>query len=351
MNERKAKSAPAQSERRKPKDKKVTTIKEIHAWVHKGNNDQGNRRTARNTGLLTENVTEERMLFAKQLELGRERYKFLANHAYEKQKFIERQRRKEKRMQSSIVAPGKDLTRKRSLTVRIPQVDELSQTSADSNEHIPKIDLKKMPSAGDIEHTKVSVEEMYLPKAVEEVHLPKTVTVTPRRPKSITKGIYLDSSKTANTKSLNLVCNSTEKFPSVISGRNEINSVPQTPKSVTSGPQTSPAIATTVDVRCLATNVSFADQLSLSWVKRRRNNRRIRYGEKFPSSVDDPRYVALSESLIPLEVDTQRLDDVSDIIKKHEILRRDSKTFKSVKSKVNHQKFLAFLLEKGLTIA
>lgn len=123
MTERISKSAPAHTARLKQKDKKITTIKEINAWVHKGNSDQSNRRTARNTGLLTENVTEERMLFAKQVELGRERYKFLANHTCEKHKFIERQRRKQKRLYTSMIGPGKDLLfRKRSLTVYIPQV-------------------------------------------------------------------------------------------------------------------------------------------------------------------------------------------------------------------------------------
>ena len=340
MNERKSKSAPAQSGRSKQKDKKVTTIKEINAWVHKGNSDQGNRRTARNTGLLTENVTEERMLFAKQLELGRERYKFLASHAYEKHKFIERQKRKQKRMSASAVT--KEIARRRSLTIRIPQVDELSQTSEGSNDNIPKLDNQNVPVIGDSEQSVVTVQD---------IHLPKTVTINSNRPKSVTKGVYLDSSKSGNRKQLNLVTNSPDKLPAVVNVKYDINTIIDTPKSTARGPQTAPAIATTVDVKSLANTVQFADQMSSKWTKKRRNSTRIRYGERFPSSVDDPRYVALTETLVPLELRSKRLDDVSDIIKRHEILRRDSKTFKNAKTKVNHQKFLAFLLEKGLTIA
>lgn len=339
MSERKAKSAPAKGRRVKPKDKKVTTIKEINAWVHRGNSDQGNRKTARNTGLLTENVTEERLLFNKQLELGRERYKFLANHAYEKQKFLERQKRKQKRLNSSAMSE-KESARKHSLTVRIPQVDELSNSSGE-------YDVFE-----DANGRKMSTEEKE--RVMDELHLPQAVT--PRRSKTAYRGIYLDSSRTANSKAGGLA----EKLPAV-SVKTEIDSVPMTPKTnvyeiphdsvdgakptMVSCQPITPAVVTSVDMKTLASNLQ-----SVENVRRRHKNRRIRYGEKFPSSVDDPRYLALEESLIPLEMESDKLDDVSDIIKKHDILRRESKSFKAFNSKYSHQKFLAFLLQKELSI-
>lgn len=79
------KSAPAGRRNSKAKADKSSSMKEISQWINKGNNDQIQRKVARNVSSLTENVTEERMLYARQLELGRERYKFLSNHEYEKQ--------------------------------------------------------------------------------------------------------------------------------------------------------------------------------------------------------------------------------------------------------------------------
>ena len=350
MNERNAKSAPTPGGRAKPKDKKVTTIRDIHSWVHKGNSDQGSRKTARNTGLLTENVTEERLLFNRQLELGRERYKFLANHAYEKQKFIERQKRKNKRRNSTIFAAGTDLPRRRSLTIRIPQMDELSQSSAE-NENFDAVDGRKVVIE---EREKLARDEVYLPK-----------TAPSQRPTSSNKGVYLDSSRSANAKLSNVV----ERLPAV-TVKYEVDYVPQAPRVafhdrsntptlaemgktiVNNNTQhISPAIVSTVDMKALATNLKSANEATLLWTGKRRNSRRIiRYGETFPSSVDDPRYVALQETLVPLELESKRLDDVSDIIKRHEILQRESKSFKALNSKFSHQKFLAFLLKKELTI-
>ena len=337
MTERISKSAPANTARLKQKDKKITTIKEINAWVHKGNSDQSNRRTARNTGLLTENVTEERMLFAKQVELGRERYKFLTNHAYEKHKFIERQRRKQKRLYTSMIGPGKDLLfKKRSLTVHIPQVEEFSQSSGENDD-----DQNKDSKEGTDKAT----------TSKDEVHLPNAFVTTPRRPKSMNRGIYLDSSKMANTR--------VEKLP-LVSVKHDAETGPQTPKTrfvekpntpvndrqgtPVTGRQAS--IANAVDMQNLATN------LSLKWARKRKSiyARNKTYGEKFASSIDDPRYVALQESLIPLEQESRKLDDVSDIVRKHEILRRESKTLNSHNAKYNQQKFLAFLLQKELAI-
>ena len=356
ITNRNTKSAPTPSGRGKPKDKKVTTIRDIHSWVHKGNGDQANRKTARNTGLLTENVTEERLLFNRQLELGRERYKFLANHAYEKHKFIERQKRKNKRRNSTVLPPGTDLLRRRSLTIRIPQMDELSQSSGD-------IELCDAVDGGrlvleDIENNTST--------ARDEVTLPKTVQAVSRRPTSSKQGFYINSSKAANAK----VSRVAERLPAV-TVKYDVDSAPQLPKVAfndqmdtqivtdipgkstmnNNGQHISPAIVSNVDMKALATNLKTTNETTVLWTGNRRNSRKsIQYGTKFPSSVNDPRYVALHETLVPLEVHTKKLDDVSDIIKRHKILQIESKSFKSLNSKFSHQKFLAFLLQKELTI-
>lgn len=74
--------------------KQTNATKEIEAWIQKDNEYGPAHDVQRVSGKLSDNVTEERLLHAKLLELGKERYKFLVQNTYEKQMFLERQKRK-----------------------------------------------------------------------------------------------------------------------------------------------------------------------------------------------------------------------------------------------------------------
>ncbi|XP_059166118.1 uncharacterized protein LOC131948551 [Physella acuta] len=71
---------------------RTSAMKEIQAWVRKDTNFTPDM--VRASGLMSENVTEERMLKSKLLELSKERYKFIMQNKYEQMVFQERQRRK-----------------------------------------------------------------------------------------------------------------------------------------------------------------------------------------------------------------------------------------------------------------
>ncbi|CAH1794708.1 unnamed protein product [Owenia fusiformis] len=72
---------------------KSDSAKEIEAWIL---GEYGGKRNdmARVSGQLTDNVTEERMLSSKLMELSKERYKFISQSEYEKKVFVDRQQRK-----------------------------------------------------------------------------------------------------------------------------------------------------------------------------------------------------------------------------------------------------------------
>lgn len=74
--------------------KRTNAIKEIEAWIQNDNEHGMAHDVQRVSGKLSDNVTEQRLLRAKLLDLGKERYKFLVQSTYEKQMFIERQKKK-----------------------------------------------------------------------------------------------------------------------------------------------------------------------------------------------------------------------------------------------------------------
>ena len=91
----KPKSAPARQTKMRFKwfSSKTNSLKEIDAWANGGDyrSPPLSHSTARVTGQLTDNVTEERMLQAKIRELSKERYKFIAQKDYDKKLFLEKQ--------------------------------------------------------------------------------------------------------------------------------------------------------------------------------------------------------------------------------------------------------------------
>nr|KAG5707673.1 hypothetical protein BaRGS_003248 [Batillaria attramentaria] len=90
----KPKSAPPRIVQSKFVKNKTNAMKEIEAWVKKDDDPLSSHEASRMSGQLTDNVTEERMLRSKLWELSKERYKFLAQNAYEKKMFQDRIQRK-----------------------------------------------------------------------------------------------------------------------------------------------------------------------------------------------------------------------------------------------------------------
>ncbi|XP_064630174.1 uncharacterized protein LOC135489031 [Lineus longissimus] len=86
--------ADSDSPRGKSKVLKPKSIasKEIESWAK----SKTDRRIdfARQSGQLSDNVTEQRMLQSKIMELSKERYKFMSQNAYERKVFLDRQQRK-----------------------------------------------------------------------------------------------------------------------------------------------------------------------------------------------------------------------------------------------------------------
>ncbi|XP_076458647.1 uncharacterized protein LOC143292344 [Babylonia areolata] len=103
----KPKSAPGRMAQSKLAKNRTNATKEMEAWARK-TDDVGTSQCSRMSGQLTDNVTEERMLRAKLWELSKERYKFLAQNAYEQKVFTDRMQRKSSQLlrRASSAAPS-----------------------------------------------------------------------------------------------------------------------------------------------------------------------------------------------------------------------------------------------------
>ena len=84
----------------------VSTLKEIESWARQG--QSASLDLSRHSGQLAENVTEERMLYGKLMELSKERYKFLSQNQYERKSFLDRQRQKSAALRNVLLDVGVD---------------------------------------------------------------------------------------------------------------------------------------------------------------------------------------------------------------------------------------------------
>lgn len=80
-------------EKMKFKRGRSDAAKEIERWAHIGS-EYMKTGSMRNAGQLSFNVTEQRLLESKVLDLSRARYRFKSQNQYDKYMFLERQRRK-----------------------------------------------------------------------------------------------------------------------------------------------------------------------------------------------------------------------------------------------------------------
>ena len=416
MSDRKdmSKSAPANGRRESTTEiKKSSTIKDINNWINKDNSDPLKRSTARHVSQLTENVTEERMLYARQLELGRERYKFLVSHEYEKQKFVERQTGKEKMMKKYMASARKIIEKaynerpnKKTLTVRIPQVEYMSQSSTpvqedqaerldsrtskastrslkkgtDCGTGMPRLESRpgsRLVGKSDTERSKsrtrgrVSVvQTQRTPKEITFVDYSrpdsratvKNVKDTPKVSKPCNEltgmeanGVYLNTSANEQEDDETEKRDRDGRLPLVVSHCNRRNFNNERNVSRLSARSRSSTCnkhnKQTFDTRPVCdklsrTLASLTEPITPMWNKKKE----YKFGEKFGSSITDPRYVALQNTLQPADLPLPTTAEIKDIISKNYVLRTSSRCESAANAKFTHAKFIALILQKELSV-
>lgn len=377
-----SKSAPAARRRNSStKNDKSSTIKEINKWINKGNSDHFSRTCSRGVSTLTENVTEERMLYSRQLELGRERYKFLANHEYEKQKFVERQQIKEKMMNQFMASARKVIEKayaekpKRILTIRIPQMEDSSARSSPVAEdqavsraesRLSRVSSKvgqKRDVATEAPQTESKTSRNSSHKTPQDKNgnrnikssskrqevydseflKYKTVDIEAEKTSGTSRAVYFDTSNLASNGHQPEGIKTGSRLPSVLvnqrSARNRKSAVRERSRS------TSPSKS----VRYAVTNEGLKKSLIHSepstpkWTKSPHGLGK--FGEKFDTSVNDPRYVALTNTLMRVGDMKRPQRGVKEIIEKNEVFKYVSKSEDAAHAKQMHAKFIALLLE------
>ena len=106
----------AQSHKLKFLRTRSNAVKEIEEWAKQGRaNTHSDVAIGRNSGTqLSDNVTEERMLQARLMELSKERYKFIHQMSYEKKMFLDRQQRKSAALKDKLKNVSLDNSRYKS---------------------------------------------------------------------------------------------------------------------------------------------------------------------------------------------------------------------------------------------
>ncbi|KAH3861899.1 uncharacterized protein LOC127866088 [Dreissena polymorpha] len=390
-----AKSAPVRRLSRQAQGKKNNSVKEIQQWIAKDGGGDQTMRGARNVSQLTENVTEERMLYARKLELGRERSKFLSLHEYEKQKFVERQSTKDKMMKKYMDSARKVIEKahsRRTLTVHIPQVEYYSLTSTPvGDENTPRLESpvsakynissnRRMKSCPQLRsnpriHTAKSNTEAtrgVVSSQGEAFSVPvndslKSVSLYsvdgPSRPSStltkhavnatnsLTKialtnrACYVNTSHGTNEENLRVSAKAdVGRLPLTPSGRPKtiINDIGQAGTLQRGQRSSSP----TKSVKLLSVREDTKPTLTAPGTPQQ--SRDANTMERASSSVTDPRYLALETTLIPAVPLKKKPPPVVDIIAKNAVLKMRSKCESAASAKQMHTKFIALLLEKEL---
>lgn len=393
-----SKSAPVFGRRNQTRKDKSSTMKEINCWINKGSTDQLPRKGARNVSTITENVTEERMLYSRQLELGRERYKFLVNHAYEKQKFVEKQQQKEKMMKQFMSSARKVIDKthavrpKRTLTVRIPQVEQVvgsicPPSSPARDDHNPWMESRTSRASSKTEKRKIawtdasrrdsrtsrasSVLNKYSRKTPSQSSADneprgyrefttaskqgggsdrsKTnkqyVDIKMDKPRMPDRGFYVNTSNTSmkcqqhNSRNIK----EDDKFPSVqMSNKQQVQDNNDRKSSLHDrSKSTSPAKS----VRYMEPRPAImqSELTTPKWAQPTHGLKR--YGEKFDTSIEDPRYLALTQTLMRINDLNQSSTGVKEIIEKNSVLRYGSKNEDAAHAKHMHTKFIALILQ------
>ena len=299
MHPRPVKSAPS-----KIPSKRSHAQKDIEDWVLSGTDMT--REITRHAGQLAENVTEERLLRTKLMELGKERFKSLAKHHYEKQAFAEKQKRK-----------FAVLRKKRIVS------QSLNDMNKSSYAHSILTTKSEKPS------------EYYFQK--NYTLRPKTVQFEPDMANENTNG-YI--SMGLETERPNTVPNGSgdsegEQFD------NFATSTPMDAYNQWSRPSTA-----TTSIRLSRSLGSAGSESSKSWVK---TEKVCRYGSRFPGLTNEPRYAKLEESLS--DTYTSKLkEDVKTIVSGIESLHTPGKTGSKEAKQRLEGKIKEFMKEAGIVL-
>ena len=291
MHPRPPKSAPGRIQ-----SKRSHALKDIEDWVLSGTDMT--REITRHAGQLAENVTEERLLRTKLMELGKERYKSLAKHHYEKQAFAEKQRRK-----FAIIRRNRITT----------------QSLNDAHSILTKTDK---PSEYNY-HKSYAIR----PKTVQfEQNMVEQNALNTGD--YISTGVYEDRPNTVPT--LSEFEDQADDFDTSTSlGVYNQWSRPST-------------AATSGFTRSLG---SASSDSSKSWVKDRKTTNR--YGSKFAGLTHEPRYAKLEEALSQPYTSKTKLD-VKTIVQKIESLHTPGKTGSKEAKQTLERKIKGFMHEAGI---
>lgn len=299
MHPRPVKSAPS----RIP-SKRSHALKDIEDWVLSGTDMS--REITRHAGQLAENVTEERLLRTKLMELGRERFKSLAKHHYEKQAFAEKQKRKFA------------LLRKKRIVTQslIDTTNKLEQSHSilTKNEKPSEYNFQKSYAIR--------------PKTVQfEQNMAKDDTVD-----NISTGLDTDRPNTVPTDLATIDGDQTDSL---------VTSTPMDAYNQWSRPSTA-----TTSIRLTRSLGSASSDSSKSWVK---TSKVCRYGSRFPGLTNEPRYAKLEEALSQTYSSKIKVD-VKTIVGGIESLHTPGKTGSKEAKQRLEEKIKGFMKEAGIVL-
>ena len=300
MHPRPVKSAPS-----KIPSKRSHAQKDIEDWVLSGTDMT--REITRHAGQLAENVTEERLLRTKLIELGKERFKALAKHHYEKQAFAEKQKRK-------------------FAAFRKKRIGSYSLN-----------DMNKSSYAHSILTTK-SEKRM-------EYNYPKVFTLRP-------KTVQFEPD-TANENNVDYISTGlTGERPNTVPNGSGDSEGDQIDNFATSTPMdvytqwSRPSTATTSIRLTRSLGSAGSGESSKSWVK---TEKVCRYGSRFPGLTNEPRYAKLESSLSETYTSSLK-QDVKTIVNGIASLHTPGKTGSKEAKQRLEAKIKKFMKEAGISL-
>ncbi|CAL1535929.1 unnamed protein product [Lymnaea stagnalis] len=379
MTSLKPRSAPSGMKSKFIKNR-TSAMKEIQAWVRNNNEYSLTPDVTRNSGQLADNVTEERMLKAKLLELSKERYKFLIQNAYEKKIFEDRQQKKPA-LRHIFSAPTEAGIRLHSSNRRTSKNSSSITRSAYTEKPQPanvlpgsssSVDGTLNPSVKFVLENEPNIANENISASQTKTYELNTVSVVNDFPGvrlgQVSNGMKETAQSLDNlhfsSKRNSLTANSMK--PAVASGLpqsrlsktavnrriSETTLQSQTSASLWSSesPRASkPAlwISSLTPSNAVTGSVSSITTSGPSWLSREKPV--SKYGQRIESLTSDPRYVFLEQKLSPM-LKSEKVIDVDAIVEKKEALhaRPRRRTSDTKKSKIE-VKALEFMKERGFS--
>lgn len=283
------------------KAKKKHTMKDIEEWMTKDLTLDLNQGNTRMSGKNDDTVTEVRMLKARLIDLGVERYKFLSQFSHEKQKFLENRKRKE--------VSAKNV---RSYSTMSEPIMSYGRPSTTSSRHSGN----ERSDAASVVSRKT---EFKSPKEFVQSNQPHHRAPQPQRAKTV------------------------QFTPQPL--YNKLR--PRDSRTVVSEPARPGLSRENTTASSVYSSVSSFKRDEEA--QRARRNRLSKFGGKCPSVAGDPRY-ALLEKALSSTYDKRIKTSVANIVDTIESLHKPSKSAKEAKPKWE-EKIYAFMKEVGISWA